>query len=214
MQLKAREISQKFGNNLVLSEFNCSVEPGSCTVVTGPNGSGKSTLLRILAGLTRPTRGNVQIIDDEGKVLPVREARNYLGLVSPDIQLYGELTATENMLVFSQMRGEQKASEYFLELFQNFDLLEYAHALVGSFSSGMKQKLKIIFALSHNPFILLLDEPTTNLDEVGVKAVEEVVKRYKEENRSLVLTTNDAREAQKFGDKVIRLGEACSGSGG
>ncbi len=97
-------LSKAFGDRVLFKNLNFRVESGQCLVVTGRNGSGKTTLLRIIAGLVRPTRGRVLICDENGVMDRSRLRRN-LGIVAPDLVLYDELTALENLVLFARLRG-------------------------------------------------------------------------------------------------------------
>ena len=203
MQLHALEISKTYHNNPVLSQLNCTVHPGKCTAVTGPNGSGKTTLLRIFCGLTRPQKGKVHLVDGQRTYTPW-EKRHLFGLASPEMQFYPELTALENLQFFNTMRGGKTTTDDLLLLLNRFQLHPNAYHPAGTFSTGMKQKLRLALALAHAPFFLLLDEPTSNLDESGRHIIASVITAHLEKG-TVILATNDLQEAKDFGDEFIRL---------
>jgi len=172
-------------------------------VVTGPNGSGKSTLLKIAARLMRPTSGQVTWRAD-GRELGIEAARTVLGMVSPDLTLYDELTAVENLMFFSRARGLAGARGAAPNLLAQLGLAGRGDDLVGTFSSGMKQRLKYAFALMHHPSLLLLDEPTANLDEQGSAMVRGIIDAARRDT-CIVMATNEPEEVS-WGDFVIKLG--------
>ncbi len=172
-------------------------------VVTGPNGSGKSTLLKIAARLMRPTSGQVTWRAD-GRELGIETARTVLGMVSPDLTLYDELTAVENLMFFSRVRGLAGARGAAPGLLAQLGLAGRGDDLVGTFSSGMKQRLKYAFALMHHPSLLLLDEPTANLDEQGSAMVRGIIDAARRDT-CIVMATNEPEEVS-WGDFVIKLG--------
>ncbi|MGQ9526132.1 MAG: ABC transporter ATP-binding protein [Armatimonadota bacterium] len=201
--VELRRLSKAFGSRVLFKDVDMKLHSGECLVVTGRNGSGKTTLLRIIAGLARPSRGQVLVADEAGPMDPFR-LRRHLGLVAPDLVLYDELTALENLVFFARLRGispDRARAEALLEF---VGLHRRGNELVGTFSSGMKQRLKYAYALQHSPSVLLLDEPTTNLDDDGVEMVRRVVLMQKERG-VLILATNSIEEAA-YGDKVLRLG--------
>jgi heme exporter protein A len=203
VSLKLCNISKDYGERTVLEGINADALAGSALAVVGRNGSGKSTLLRIIAGLTRPTDGEVLIEANDEKLSPT-EHRNAIGLVSPDLSLYDELTALENLRFFANVRGIRRGENELKELIARVGLAGRKDEKLSSYSSGMRQRMKYAFALLHDPPILLLDEPTANLDAEGVSLVDEIIRERKAYG-VVVLATNDAREAE-YGDKVINLG--------
>ena len=203
ISLRAQNLGKWYGQRKVFEGINISLEEKSSLVITGKNGSGKTTLIKILCGLIRPSRGEVTITKD-GKTSTSEEIRNYIGLVMPDLELYGELTAGENLHFLGRMRGLTTGKEKLRELISSVGLKGREDDLVASFSSGMKQRLKYAFARLHQPEILLLDEPSTNLDEEGITVVEKIVSEQKEKGM-LILATN-RKEDFKYGDKIFQLG--------
>lgn len=201
--LEIQGLSKAFGNRVLFKDLNLRVESGQCLVVTGRNGSGKTTLLRIIAGLVRPTRGRVLVSDDSGVMDRSRLRRN-LGIVAPDLVLYDELTALENLMLFARLRGLCGGLEAALQTLEKVGLCERAGDLVATFSSGMKQRLKYAFAIQHSPPVLLLDEPTSNLDEQGADMVRKVISEQKERG-VLVVATNDPEE-RSYGEQFLHLG--------
>jgi heme exporter protein A len=203
VSIKLLSITKDFGERRVFEGIQAQVGDGQCLAVTGRNGSGKSTLLRVIAGLMRPTSGRV-VIEIDGRELTPADRRNAIGLVAPDLSFYEDLTAVENLSFFSKVRGLNKSMSDLRELIGRVDLAGREDEPVGSYSSGMKQRMKYAFALLHEPAILMLDEPTANLDERGVELVESIIRERKKEGL-LILATNDKREAE-YGDQVIDLG--------
>jgi heme exporter protein A len=129
------------------------------------------------------------------KQVGIEEFKHYIGFVSPYLNLYDEFTALENLQLLSRIRATTQQNEVRLkELLNIVNLWQRRDDLVSTFSSGMKQRLKYAFALLHNPIVLILDEPTSNLDEEGVKFVQRIVKQQKEEG-ILVVATNNKEEA-------------------
>lgn len=203
ISLQAKDLGKWFGRRQVFDRVSFSLEETGSLVITGKNGSGKTTLLKILSGLIRPTKGEVLINSGE-RNLTREDSKNLLWLVMPDLELYGELTALENLLFLSRLRGLSFARDELKETIGQVGLAGRENDLVFSFSSGMKQRLKYALALLFEPRILLLDEPTANLDEEGISLVDRMVSRQKERG-ILILATNEKADT-KYGDQVIRMG--------
>ncbi|OPZ63763.1 MAG: putative ABC transporter ATP-binding protein YxlF [Firmicutes bacterium ADurb.Bin506] len=202
-ELSLDQVSRTFGSRRALKPLTASVSTGQVMVVTGPNGSGKSTLLKIVARLMRPTSGRVTWRSD-GKELGIEASRTLLGMVSPDLTLYDELTAIENLAFFSRVRGVAGTRASSERILAELGLAGRGDDLVGAFSSGMKQRLKFAFALMHRPRLLLLDEPTSNLDEQGVLMVRGLIEAARNDT-CIVIATNEPEEVL-WGDFVIKLG--------
>ena len=202
-ELQLEDATKRFGHRTVFHRVCAHVRSGETLVITGHNGSGKSTLLSVIAGLLPSDEGRVRFSED-GRELPGTERRRFLGLVAPDLTLYPELTATENLEFFARVRGVARDATAGDALLDRVGLSGRGRDLVGTFSSGMRVRLKYAVALHAQPRVLLLDEPTAMLDEAGVRLVESVI----EEQRArgiLVLATNDPRE-ERHGDLFLHLG--------
>lgn len=202
ISLEVKNLAKSFGFRIVFEGVNFSLKEKESLVVTGKNGSGKSTLLKILAGLLRPSEGEVNINLD-GQQKKKEERRKLLGFVGPDLSLYDELTALENLEFLSKVQGLEWRKEELINNLEKIGLKGRGEDLVSSYSSGMKQRLKYVFALLNEPKILLLDEPGSNLDEPGLFLLDDIVAEQKKRG-ILVLATNDRREI-KYGHKILNL---------
>lgn len=203
VSLVVENLAKSYGRRGVFRGVSFELTPGQSLIVTGRNGSGKSTLIRILCGLVRPSAGTVTYRVD-GREATGRERRALIGLVAPDLVLYEELSALENLQFFARVRGVSAGVDALEALLSEVGLEGRGADRVGTFSSGMRQRLKYAYALLHRPPILFLDEPTANLDEAGVAMVRACVSRQRASG-ILVVATNDHEELQ-FGDRVLRLG--------
>jgi heme exporter protein A len=202
ISLELCDISRSFGAREVFSGINISVDSG-CLVVTGRNGSGKSTLLKIVAGLLTPNSGEV-VFTIHGEAPSPSNRRDIIGLVAPDMALYDELSALENLRFFTRVRGNKITDDHLRSTLAKLGLEGRADDRLGSYSSGMKQRVKYAFALTHEPPILLLDEPSANLDEAGIAAIDALIQEWRGHG-IVVIATNDRSELH-YGDKVLELG--------
>lgn len=193
-------LAKEFPGRPVFSDISAAVESGRRLVITGPNGSGKSTLVRILCAFNRPTRGLVTLELDGAKMTRL-EIRPHVGLVSPDMVLYDELTAVENLAFFAGVAGHAFEAFELERRLTNIGLGGRGHDFVGSYSSGMKQRLKYCLALLRDPELLVLDEPTANLDERGKGLVDDIIRSHP---GIVVIATNERTELE-YGDQFIRL---------
>jgi heme exporter protein A len=180
------------------------LRPGEVLAITGWNGSGKSTLLRIIAGLVRPSLGKVEMFTED-EPIPKEARRKFLGMVAPALALYDELTALENMEFFSKVRGIAYDRKSCLNMMERVGLTENGNKTCRNYSSGMKQRLKLVQALLHNPPLLLLDEPGCNLDSNGMKIVEDIILEHRQSGMT-VIASNEKREVA-YADRAINLSE-------
>lgn len=188
--LNAVGITKRFGLRTIFSNITFQLTSGDVLAITGNNGSGKSTLVKVLANVAERTEGSVEWKLHE-KPLPDEQLPQHLGFVAPYLQLYTEFTAWEHLEMVQKLRGLPIQETKGKELFQRFGLLGREHELLRTFSSGMLQRVKFICALIHSPSFLILDEPTTNLDERGIQAMRELVAEGTA-NRITIIATNDA----------------------
>ena len=203
IELRLENLSKRFGRRSVFTNVCAEVRSGEALVITGYNGSGKSTLLNLIAGLQRPDGGAVHLSDDAVPV-PPGARRNVVALVAPDLTLYPELTALENLEFFARVRGLTGNPVEGEALLARVGLAGRGGDLTGTFSSGMRVRLKYAVALQPRPLVLLLDEPTAMLDAGGVELVETIIAEQRQRG-ILVLATNDERET-RHGDLSLHLG--------
>jgi ABC-type multidrug transport system ATPase subunit len=180
--LEAKALSKRFGARIVLKNLNFQAQNGQCLAVVGRNGAGKSTLLRLVAGLVEPSRGEVHW---DGA-----RPRAFCALAAPDAPLYRELTCLENLQFFA--RGGADATVLKAHL-GKWELEGRAGDLAGDLSSGLRARLQLAVAAWFERPILLLDEPSANLDEGGRGLVEQLIGEQRERGITL-LATNDARD--------------------
>jgi len=195
-------IAASYGARTVLRGISLTLRQGEVLVISGANGSGKSTLLRLLCGLQRPTRGTVTY-EVGGTPMAPAEVRHLLGWVAPDLALYRELSALENLRFFAAVRGLRSSDAELAALLERVGLAGRDHDRVAAYSSGMVQRMRYAYALLHQPAVLLLDEPTVTLDERGAAMVEQVVAAQRRAGLTII-ATNDPREL-RFGDYVLKL---------
>ncbi|MFZ1979150.1 MAG: ABC transporter ATP-binding protein [Bacteroidota bacterium] len=199
--LSAQSLGKKFNRRTIIDNISFSLTAPSSLALTGKNGSGKSTLCKMIAGILEPSSGSVSI-RREGHISPASQS---IGFVAPYLNLYDEFTAAENIRFLSRIRSRLLDEKRFQTLMEQVDLWKRRGDEVGTFSSGMKQKLKYVFALVHEPPILILDEPASNLDDDGIRFVGNVIEEQKQ-NSLLIIATNDADESLQCSQQ-IRLGE-------
>ena len=188
IRLKVSGLKRVFNRRTVFSGVEFEMEERDSLAVTGRNGSGKSTLLKIIAGVLAPTRGSIDFSLDSEAITSDWRYR-YIGFVAPYLQLYDEFSAVENLDFFQKARGLRNGRPHG-ELLERFGLGERKNDPLRTYSSGMKQRVKYAFALLHDPPVLLLDEPTSNLDSAGIEIVYGIIEEQKKGGIVIVATNN------------------------
>jgi heme exporter protein A len=202
-RIEATDLGKKFNERLIFKNVGFEMQSGQSLVVTGQNGSGKTTLMRIISGLLSPSEGRLTFFKDNREI-EAEQIFKHIGLVGPYLQLYNNLTALENLAFFSKIRGLGMNRSKILELTKQVGLAGRELDYVKNYSSGMVQRLKFVFALIHEPPLLLVDEPTSNLDEKGMEIVYGLLTKQIE-NRILIVATNNPEES-RFGQIHVHVG--------
>ena len=203
VRISFADVAKRYDLRVVFRSVSGEAMPGEVLVITGPNGSGKSTLLAILCGLIRPTRGGVSHTLN-GEAVVREEWRHHLGVVAPAMSVYEELDAMENLRFFARVRGMVGADPRCFECLELVGLEPDRRTPVRGYSTGMAQRLKIAQALLHDPAVLFLDEPGSNLDPAGRDWLEGWVASVSGGGATVVLATNDPREME-WGTRNVSL---------
>jgi ABC-2 type transport system ATP-binding protein len=178
--------------------LNLEVQEGECFGLLGPNGAGKTTTIEILEGLMKPTSGDVEILgrrwgEDD---LALRQR---LGISLQETRLGEKLTVRETLALFRSFYGRGQSPETVME---QVGLTEKAQAYVGKLSGGQRQRLAVACALVGDPDLLFLDEPTTGLDPQSRRQLWDILRGFRAQGRTILLTTHYMDEAERLCDRV------------
>ena len=198
--VRLEKVSRLFGSFAALREISADLHPGKCYVLLGENGAGKSTLLRVLAGLLRPTHGNLHLF---GKNKP-HEVRDRISYMSHAPMLYDELTAQENLAYFASLYAE-RATLSPIEALTQVGLDPTLTRTFGQYSQGMRQRTSLARALLCSPDLLLLDEPFSNMDVESAHQMVKLLSTFRHGTRTIVLTTHQRELAAPIADVVLTL---------
>ncbi|HEX6904944.1 MAG TPA: ABC transporter ATP-binding protein [Thermoanaerobaculia bacterium] len=193
----------------ILDRVDLAIQPGEFVAVLGPSGSGKSTLLALMAGLDRPTSGEILVDGDPIQAMSEDQLallrRRKIGFVFQSFQLLGNLTARENVLLPIELLGQPDPGVRADELLAAVGLAERGHHYPSQLSGGEQQPVALARAFAPRPAILLADEPTGNLDgATGRKVLELLTGLRSREGATLVLVTHDPAVAA-LADRLIHL---------
>jgi len=202
--IQVQNLTKMFGKFTAVDDISFTVKKGEVFGLLGPNGAGKSTTLRVLSTLARPTKGTATI-GGYDIVKNDNEVRKLIGIVSEKMIMYNRLTAAENLRFFGNLFDIPKAVlnkriDNLLELVQ---LSKWKNSQVGTFSTGMRQRINVVRALLNMPQVLFLDEPTLGLDPQSSVEIREFIKKLNRENGTTVLiTTHMMVDADLLCDRI------------
>jgi heme exporter protein A len=204
--LAARGLRRSFGRVRVLRDIDLTLAPGETLAVAGPNGAGKSTLLRVLAGLMRPTAGEVRVL---GRPLTgdAARTRRAIGLLSHHSLLYDDLTLAENLTFAARLYGLPQPAQAALAALEAAGLAARAGDTPRQLSRGLLQRAAIARALLHAPRVLLLDEPFTALDAASADRLRAELHRRRAEGLGIVVVTHHLAEVWEVATRVAVMVE-------
>jgi ABC-2 type transport system ATP-binding protein len=202
--IEVKNLTKMFNKFTAVDDISFDVAKGEIFGLLGPNGAGKSTTLRMLSTLARPTKGTA-IIGGFDIVKNDTEVRKLIGIVSEKMIMYNRLTAKENLWFFGSLFNIPKdvLTKRIDELLELVQLAKWKNAQVGTFSTGMRQRINVVRALLNMPQVLFLDEPTLGLDPQSSVEIREFIKKLNRENgTTVVITTHMMVDADLLCDRI------------
>jgi ABC-type multidrug transport system ATPase subunit len=209
MQIKLTNTGKRYNREWIFRHFSYEFLPGKHYAITGPNGSGKSTLLQVIGGSLSSNEGTVVYDPGPGNGMPESKSRKpdadtapypYLALAAPYLELIEEMTALEMLHFHARFKTLTLSAA---EILTSIGLEAAANKQIRNFSSGMKQRLKLAQAFFSMVPVLLLDEPTTNLDEEGIVLYHRLINRHAREK--LVIVSSNDKQEYAFCEDVIDI---------
>jgi ABC-2 type transport system ATP-binding protein len=196
--VRARGLVKRYGEREALRGIDLAADPGELVAIIGPNGAGKTTLLSILAGTLKPDAGELGV--DAGDV----------GWVPQQAALYRRLTVEENLLLFARLEGHEDPHASTEEMLELAGLGERRGEVVARLSGGNQQRINIAIGLLSRPAVLLLDEPSVGLDPRQRARLWEFVSRLAGRGTTVIFSTHDIQEAERYGRRLLVLADGES----
>ena len=203
MKLEIKDLRKNFKNNNALNNISLNFESNRIYAIIGRNGSGKTVLLKILSGYFEKSSGKIKINGND--VNPYTEIMNR-GVFIDGPSFVDDLTGFENLLYLSLIKKEINADQI-NKLLKDFGLDEVSNVKYKNYSLGMKQKLGIIQAIMEHPNIILLDEPFNSIDRESVEQIKKIIKRYRDDNTIIIVTSHVEDDIKNFADVVYKLSD-------
>lgn len=191
MEILLEDIGRRFNQEWIFKNINYQFLQGKSYAILGPNGSGKSTLLQVLAGSLSPSKGKLQYLHNN-KVIEAEKIYKHIALATPYLELIEEFTLNELINFHFKFKNIAQGWDK-KKLLQLLQLEKSEDKEVRYFSSGMKQRVKLALACATDSAILMLDEPTSNLDEQGIEWYHQLISLFSS-NRLLVICSNQSHE--------------------
>jgi ABC-2 type transport system ATP-binding protein len=197
------DLTKKYGDFTAVDRLTLTAEHGEIFGFLGPNGAGKTTTIRIIAGLSLPTAGSVEVDGVDVVAEPVK-SKAIMGYVPDRPYLYEKLTGRELLHFVADLyrKNWSDCEPRAVELLQYFGLGDWIDARIENLSHGMKQKLVIVSALVHDPAVLVIDEPMVGLDALAQRQVKLLFRRLANEGKCVFLTTHTLSVAEAVCDRI------------
>lgn len=209
MMLELRNIGVDYDGKPLLRGVNLAIERGERVSLVGPSGSGKSTLLRVIAGIERPSTGEVIIDGIDVTSTPPHLRR--VGMVFQDNQLFPHLTVGDNVVYSLKVARRLDRAEVVGEMLDLVDLAGFERRNVTSLSGGEQKRVAVARSLAANPTVLLLDEPLTGLDEaLHDRLLDDLISLFDRRGTTVIHVTHDITEARRLSSRVIEISQLVS----
>jgi ABC-type multidrug transport system ATPase subunit len=204
MKILLEQVGRRFNREWIFNHIDYSFESGKSYAILGINGSGKSTLLQVISGALTTSVGDISYTIED-KQIPVEQLFNYFSLAAPYLDLIEEFTLLETLdFHFNFKKRINNLNNN--ELVDLLDMQKSKNKQLKYFSSGMKQRVKLLLAFCSDTPLLLLDEPTANLDEQGINWYLDLVKSFAGNDRLVIVCSNQAHE-YSFCDEHILVAD-------
>ncbi len=203
--LAAVHLVRRFGSRTAVDDVTFEVKAGEVFGLLGPNGAGKTTTLRMLGGLIPPTTGEVRVDSIAMDRANGPRLRSRIGFLTETPGLWEQLTVSENIAVYARLFGMPEVNAAVEDALRRFDLWDRRGDRAAQLSKGMKQKLSLARALVHDPEVVLLDEPTANLDPQTSRSVRELLAELRGRGRAVVVSTHNLDEIERVADRVALI---------
>lgn len=200
--LKIEKLNKIYDNGFqALNNINLEITPGEIFALLGPNGAGKTTLISTICGLVRPSSGNIQVFGHD-HIKDYKIARTHIGLVPQELTTDSFETVLHTVKFSRGLFGKLPSPSYIETILKQLSLWDKKDSQIRTLSGGMKRRVLIAKALSHEPNLLFLDEPSSGVDVALRQSMWQQIRELKDSGVSIILTTHYIAEAEEMADRI------------
>ncbi len=201
--LEVKNIKKEFNQKLVVNDVSFSVNSGEILGLLGKNGAGKSTIFRLILNIIDPEEGQILL---NGKKYTIKDTK-LVGFLPEEGSLGQELTVYEQMCFYGSLKGisEEQVLERLEYWLQKFDIVEYMNKRIKELSKGNRQRIQFIAAIMHDPDLIILDEPFSGLDPLGVEKFKEILIELKHKNKAIIFSSHRMEHVELFCDNILMI---------
>lgn len=200
--ISIKNLNKIYSNKFhAINNLNLDIKKGEIFGLLGPNGAGKSTLINIICGIVKPTSGKI-LINNYDIIKEYRKTRSLIGIVPQELTLEAFENVFDNVSYSRGLYGKKKDPKYIETLLKTLSLWDKKDNKLRELSGGMKRRILIAKALSHNPEILFLDEPSASVDVELRREMWKIIENLKEKGVTIILTTHYIEEAEEIADRI------------
>lgn len=201
--IRIEQVSKRYGSFLAVDNISLQVKQGSIFAFLGTNGAGKTTTIRMITGIIQPTTGQISVGGFNIASEPI-QAKMLMGVIPDRPHLYGRLTGREFLTFLGELyKVERKALEKKSdEMLESYDLLEWQHELIDTYSHGMKQRLMMCGAQIHDPKVLIIDEPMVGLDPPAARLFKDNLRECVKNGQTIFMSTHSLPVAEELADTL------------
>jgi ABC-2 type transport system ATP-binding protein len=201
--VEVKNLVKSYNGQIAVKNLSFSVDPGEILGLIGPNGAGKSSTIKIMLDFMKPDSGEVELF---GRQMS-EAAKNRIGYLPEARGLYKELKALDCILYLASLKGMDKATakERTLQMLERTGMLESEKKKIKHMSKGMGQMIQFIVTIIHNPELLIMDEPFSGLDPVNTELMKNMVGKYRDEGKAIILSTHQMNQVEELCDRVLMI---------
>jgi len=197
--LDVKNLEKHYGDFVAVNKLNMSIDQGEIFALLGHNGAGKSTLIKMILGLVNSTSGEI-LIDGLQYGQKSKDIKNLIGYLPERMNFYDNLSAWETLTFYAKLK--RVSPNRCEEALEQVGLSDVKHRRVGAFSKGMQQRLGLAQAIIHRPKLLVLDEPTTGLDPIGILELKEMIRTWNREGTTIFFSSHNLADVQELAENM------------
>ena len=200
--VEVQNLKKNYGDKQAVKSISFKINENEILGLLGPNGSGKTTTIGMMLGLLKPTSGEILIEGDKIEEDRIKILQK-INFISPYIELPKKLTVKQNLIVFGKLYKIKNLNDRIDYLTSKLRLSDILNRITGELSSGQKNRASLAKSLINDPKVLLLDEPTANLDPYSLNLIEEIILDENKKGKTIILTTHDMGQAKRLAKEIL-----------